>query len=81
MAPDPEIEMLRKFDGKGMGLYKKWKCGAQRLSDVLSAYSSLSSAATASNAMEIAVRELEEGLRNERACWEAFENYCIDKYL
>ena len=78
MAPDPEIEMLRKFDGKGKGLYKKWKCGAQRLSDVLSAYSSLSSTATASYAMEIAVRELEEGLRNERVCWEVFENYCID---
>ena len=78
MAPTPEMEMLGEFDGTGKGSYKKWKCAAQRLSGVLSAYASLSSTATASTAMEIAVRELEAGLRNERACWESFENYCID---
>ena len=78
MAPNPETEMLKEFDGTGKGLYKKWKCTAQCLSGVLSAYASLSSTATASNAMEITVSELEEGLRNERACWEPFENYCID---
>ena len=73
MAPTPEMEMLEGFDGMGKGMYKKWKCAAQRLSGVLSAYASISSAATASTAMEIAVRELEAGLRNERACWESFE--------
>ena len=81
MAPDPEIEMLKGFDGTKKELYKKWKSVAQRLSGVLSAYTSLSSTVTASNALEIAVRELEEGLKKERAYWGPFENYCIDNAI
>ena len=79
MAPTTEMEMLQEFDGVGKGVYKKWKSAAQRLGSVLSAYSSLPTTATAPTAMEVAVRELETGLKNERACWEAFETYCIDE--
>ena len=71
--------MLNGFDGMGQGVYKKWKNAAQRLRDVLTAYASISGTATASTAMEIAVKELDTGLQNKRACWDAFDNYCIDK--
>ena len=65
MAPTPEMEMLGGFDGMVQGIYKKWKNAAQRLSNVLTAYESISGTATASTAMEIAVKELDTGLQNE----------------
>ena len=78
MAPTTELEMVSGFNGTGQGIHKQWKYTASQLNDLLSTYGTISGTATASNAMELAVKELTTELQNERACWHIFMKFCID---
>ena len=78
MAPPTELDLVSGLNGEGQGIHKQWKYAASQLNDLLSTYGTISSTATASNAMDLAVQELSAELKNERACWHMFVKFCIE---